>query len=303
MRANKVKMVDSTPQIEMPEQVESQVRDMPERFRQRFRLGDNPLVREMGRHEPLAPEEEMWLRRQYEPGQPHSAREKLVLANLQLVVTIARHYRRRGLCWDDLLQEGVCGLIRAADRFNPNRGSKFRAYASWRIMKSIAWALDEQTQMVRDPSYLGRTFRTFREFRKRFLPGSGVGPAHRDLHAHFKLSERGIRALLRPDVSWHGAKKISDHLPCHRTASPDQRMINEERQDVVRRALTDRLDHRVREIICRRFGLGDVIPETLEQIGKSMSLTRERVRQLELQGLETLKRLGRVTKLEDQAYR
>lgn len=121
MRAFDVKTEEPAPQLVVAERLERQLKRVPLRHRQRRGLSGDPFFRELRRHELLLHAAEKSLRRQFTAGEKHGARDKLVLANLRLVVWVADRYRARGVEWDDLLQEGVCGLLRAADRYDPER--------------------------------------------------------------------------------------------------------------------------------------------------------------------------------------
>jgi RNA polymerase primary sigma factor len=289
MRAYDAKTQEPAAQIEVAERLERQLKRMPRRLRQRRGLDDGPFWREIGRHKLLTRDEETRLRRQFTAGQCHSARDKLVLANLRLVVSIAYRYRQRGLAWDDLLQEGVCGLLRAADKYDPERGIKFSTYATWWIWQSLGRAVAEHPPIVRTPIYWSERISQLKHFWRDFIQDHGFAPSDRDVRDYFDLNDDQLCVLRMVRSAWTCQQGVSEGFQCQRSTLPDELVSVRERNQKIRRILNKRLDKRSASIICRRFGLGDTHEETLEEIGQSLSLTRERVRQLEAKALIVLR--------------
>jgi RNA polymerase primary sigma factor len=289
MRAYDLKTQEAVPELEVAERLERQFKRLPRRYRRRRGLDRDPFYREVGRHRLLLREEEQRLRRQYEGGARHPARDKLILANLRLVVWVADRYRRHGLSWDDLLQEGVCGLIRAADKYDPKLGFKFSTYATWWIMQAMTRALADTSRLVSTPVYTVTQINRLRRYWKEFLQENGFFPSDRDIQSHFDLSENELRMLRRARAAWFGYRQLDDSYPSRQDRAEDAASISD-RRTAVERTIDSVLSRRIAQIIRRRFGFGPRGEETLEEIGKSMSLTRERIRQLEAKGLEILGR-------------
>jgi RNA polymerase primary sigma factor len=285
MRAFDIRTQEPAPQIEVAERLERQLKRVPRRFRQRRGLESDPFQREIARHKLLSHDEEKRLRRQYMPGKRHSARDKLVLANLRLVMSVAYRYRRRGLAWDDLLQEGVCGLMRAADKYDPERGFKFSTYATWWIMQSVTRAVAQQRPLVATPVPWATEVGRLKWFWRTFIQAHGFIPSDRDIRDHFEFTDEQQRLFGMVRRAWACMLGVPEEFPCHRSDAPDELVSNKERNQTIERILNGKLDKRTAGIVRRRFGLGVKGEETLEQIGQSLSLTRERVRQLEASAL------------------
>ena len=201
---------------------------------------------------------------------------------------MARNRCRHGLGCDDLLQEGVCGLIRAADKYEPKLGFKFSTYATWWIMQAMTRALADTSRVISTPVYTVAQMNRLRRYWKEFLQENGFFPSDRDIQSHFDLSENELRMLRRARVAWFGYRQLDDSYPSRQDGAEDAASVSD-RRTAVERTIDSVLSRRIAQIIRRRFGFARGV-ETLEEIGKSMSLTRERIRQLEAKGLEILGR-------------
>ena len=289
MRAFDVKTEEPAPQLEVTERLERQLKRLPRGLRRRRRgLDRDPFWRELPRHQLLSQPEEQRLRRQYSPGEKSPARDKLILANLRLVAHIAYRHRRRGLAWDDLLQEGVCGLMRAADRFEPERGFKFSTYATWWIWQSIGRAIADQARLIRLPVHCADEVNRLRWFYKTFLNEHMVVPSDRDVRDHFNLSDSQLVVLrqMRATLYYMTLDVVMNRpgqAPC-----PATRYSVSDRVATIHQVLQKKLDARSREVVNRRFGLENTVPETLEEIGQDLKVTRERIRQIEAKALRRL---------------
>lgn len=289
MRAFEIKTDEPTPQLEVAERLERQFKRLPRRLRRPRRgLDRDPFWRELPRHKLLTQAEEQRLRRQFTSGTPSAARDKLVLTNLRLVASIAARYRKRGLPWDDLLQEGVCGLIRAVDKYEPDRGFRFSTYATWWIMQSITRATIEQPRLIKLPVHRVDEVNRMRWFYKEFLLENLVAPSDRDMQDHFNLTDEQLVVLRQMWAAWryHPLGAVNGH--CAQAPSPASIFADSDRIATIHRVIETKLDPRSREIVRRRFGIGGIVPETLEEIGQDMDVTRERIRQVEAKALRLL---------------
>lgn len=298
MRAFELKTEERAPQLEVAQRMERQLKRLPRRLRRRRGLDRDPFWRELGRHKLLSLSEEQRLRRAYESGGRSSARDKLVLSNLRLVVSIAYRYRRQGVIWDDLLQEGVCGLLRAADKYEPERGCRFSTYATWWIMQSVTRAIAEQAPFVTTPSYWAQHLHRFRRFWKEFLQENGFRPSDRDLQDYFELSPDELQVLRQVLAARYRRCQITDAVPCVRAGDPSEHSATADRRRTVASVLRKRLDARSADVLRRRYGFAGQPEETLEEIGQSYGVTRERVRQIESKALAILQHPPLMRRLE-----
>lgn len=242
----------------------------------------------------LTPEQEREIARRAQAGD-ESARNQLVQANLRLVVSIARHYTGRGLPLSDLIQEGNIGLIRAAQNFQPDRGNRFSTYASWWIRQAIVRALHEQSALIRVPGHLAKALQQVRQASAFLQQDLGRLPTVQEVARYTGLSPDQVRDLMHSV-----ANPISLEIPVREgeetvlgdliadTSEPDW----ESRVDLealMERALTEK----ERTVVQLRFGLGGEPQQTLEQIGRRLGLSKERVRQLLTRALKKLQEASR----------
>lgn len=231
------------------------------------------------------------------------ARERLISCNRRLVHWVATEYRWSKVDMEDLVQEGMTGLMRAVEKFDPDLGLKFSTYAVWWIRQAITRAIDNTGDLIRIPVYRLEQLRRLRRMDRLLQSETGRVPTTQRLATALdwdleftafmqELSRMSSVALDAP-MSEDGDTALHDIIPDEQTPSPEQSAIIEDLQRNVAEALQD-LDPREQTIVKMRFGIGDHHEHTLEQIGQKYGLTRERIRQIEAKALSRLEKRGKV---------
>ncbi|MEY4186220.1 MAG: polymerase sigma factor RpoD [Planctomycetota bacterium] len=225
-----------------------------------------------------------------------AARDRMVRANLRLVVNIARGYTGKGLPLQDLIEEGNLGLLRAVEGFDPNMNTRFSTYASYWIKQSIKRALVNSAKTIRIPAYMVELLTKWRRASAKLADELNRTPTPEDIARELGIPRKKLRIVKKAITLYNaspnpepedGGLTLGDIVPDERIRGPEDELINTDNLTHVSRLL-DEMDPREATILKMRFGLDDCEPQTLKEIGESLGLTRERVRQIESEALKRL---------------
>jgi RNA polymerase primary sigma factor len=266
--------------------------------RLRSELVQSPLetyLREINETALLTADEEKTLARRIAVGDTE-ARDQMVRANLRLVVNIARGYTGKGLALQDLIEEGNLGLLRAVEGFDPNMNTRFSTYASYWIKQSIKRALVNTAKTIRIPAYMVELLAKWRRATNQLTDELGRPPTNEETARFMGLPKKKLNIIKKAIRVYNSAPQtdqteagwsIDEMLSDGRTKTPDTEMVeNDDLRQVMH--LLDKMDPREATVLRMRFGLNDEEPKTLKEIGESLGLTRERVRQIESEALAKL---------------
>jgi RNA polymerase primary sigma factor len=253
-------------------------------------------LREIGRVKLLTPEEEITLARRIRRGDKR-AREQMITANLRLVVKIARDYEGLGLPLLDLINEGNIGLMKGVQRFDPGKGAKLSTYASWWIKQAVRRALSNQSKTIRLPVHVVDKMTHIRKAEVKLRETLDREPTDDEVADDLGLNARRIRQYreasrapvsLDSPVSTDDTTAISEIVADASAAAPFDRLIKHNDNELVQEVLAT-LDARESRILAMRFGLDSGRPKTLEEVGKRLGVTRERIRQIQEQALQKMR--------------
>ncbi len=244
----------------------------------------------------LSAEEEVFFARKALKG-CEASRKRMIVSNLRLVVKIARRYNNRGLALLDLIEEGNLGLIRAVEKFDPERGFRFSTYATWWIRQTIERAIMNQTRTIRLPIHVVKELniylRTARELAQKLdhEPSAeeiaeALDKPVEDVSKMLRLNER-ITSVDTP-IGGDNDKALLDIIADDHEFGPEEKLQENDMRDNIIKWLGE-LNPKQREVLARRFGLMGYEPSTLEDVGAEIGLTRERVRQIQVEALRRLK--------------
>jgi RNA polymerase primary sigma factor len=254
-------------------------------------------LREIGRVPMITHEREIELAQRIEMGD-REAMKQFILANLRLVVSIAKRYVGRGLTLLDLIQEGNIGLIRAVQRYDWRRGHRFSTHATWWIRQAISRAVADKGRTIRLPVYVNTALNRIRRERQRLLQELGREPTELELAEATGLdpirmvelqAAPGAPVSLELPVGEDEEQELGDVLADTESASPEDIATTQTLKDEVQRVLESVLTPRERLVLQLRFGLGNTQAHPLEQVGRELGITRERVRQIEAGALAKLR--------------
>src|SRR4051812_27919991 len=261
------------------------------------------FLSEIGRYPLLTKVEEIQLAKRVEAGDM-LAKRRMVESNLRLVVSIAKNYRGQGLGFLDLIQEGILGLIRAVEKFDWRRDLKFSTYATWWIRQAVARALADKSRTIRLPVHVVERLQKINRAERTLMLRLAREPTNEEIADEAKLplyQVLDVRSASRSPISLEepigddGESSVSDLLADENALDPSDVVAVEQRNQALSDAL-DALPQRARMVLVRRYGLDGEDPYTLDEIARELGLTRERVRQIEV---ETLRQLSALRELQD----
>lgn len=273
---------------------------------------DDPVrlyLREIGRIKLLSAKEEIELARKIlEGGTPGAiAKRKLVQANLRLVVSIAKKYVGRGMLFLDLIQEGNLGLIRAAEKFDHERGFKFSTYATWWIRQAITRAIADQARTIRIPVHMVETINKLKKVTRRLAQELSRKPTEDELAIEMNVSIPKLREIIKiaqeplsleTPIGKEEDSRLGDFIEDKEADAPIKTVASELlREDLAEVLCT--LSPRERDVLRLRFGMDDGRQRTLEEVGQLFGVTRERIRQIEAKALRKLRHPNRSKRLRE----
>ena len=270
---------------------------------------DDPVrmyLKEIGMVPLLTPEEELALAKKKAKGSKE-AEQKLIEANLRLVVNIAKRYTNRGLGFLDLIQEGNIGLMKGVDKFDYKRGFKLSTYATWWIRQSVTRALADQARTIRVPVHMVETINRMTKIQRNLTLKLGYEPTAAEIAEEMGVPEAKVIEImqiskeptsLEAPKGEDGDGVVADTVRDEVSLSPEQSVENIMLKEQIDELLHD-LKDRERQVIILRFGLEDGRPRTLEEVGQEFNVTRERIRQIEAKALKKLRNPVRGRLIQD----
>ena len=263
-------------------------------------------LKEIGTVPLLSAEEELRLARRKAEGDEY-AKERLIEANLRLVVSIAKRYTGRGMSFLDLVQEGNLGLIKGVEKFDYTKGYKLSTYATWWIRQAITRALADQARTIRVPVHMVETINKMSKMQRKLTLELGYEPSVAELADALEMSEDKVMeimqiarepASLETPIGEEDDSNLGDFVADSNVVTPEGNVESVMLREHIDALLGD-LKERERQVIVLRFGLEDGHPRTLEEVGKEFNVTRERIRQIEAKALRKLRNPVRSKRIRD----
>ena len=263
-------------------------------------------LKEIGTVPLLSADEELRLAKRKAEGD-ESAKERLIEANLRLVVSIAKRYTGRGLSFLDLVQEGNLGLIKGVEKFDYTKGYKLSTYATWWIRQSVTRALADQARTIRVPVHMVETINKMSKMQRKLTLELGYEPSVTELAEALEMSEDKVMeimqiarepASLETPIGEEDDSNLGDFVADSNAVTPEGNVESVMLREHIDALLGD-LKERERQVIVLRFGLEDGHPRTLEEVGKEFNVTRERIRQIEAKALRKLRNPVRSKRIRD----
>ena len=263
-------------------------------------------LKEIGTVPLLSAEEEEELAKRKAEGDEH-AKERLIEANLRLVVSIAKRYTGRGMSFLDLVQEGNLGLIKGVEKFDYTKGFKLSTYATWWIRQSVTRALADQARTIRVPVHMVETINKMSKMQRKLTLELGYEPSVAELAAALDVSEEKVMeimqiarepASLETPIGEEDDSSLGDFVADSNVVTPEGNVESVMLREHIDALLGD-LKERERQVIVLRFGLEDGHPRALEEVGKEFNVTRERIRQIEAKALRNLRNPVRSKRIRD----
>ena len=263
-------------------------------------------LKEIGTVPLLSADEELRLAKRKAEGD-ESAKERLIEANLRLVVSIAKRYTGRGMSFLDLVQEGNLGLIKGVEKFDYTQGYKLSTYATWWIRQSVTRALADQARTIRVPVHMVETINKMSKMQRKLTLELGYEPSVTELAEALEMSEDKVMeimqiarepASLETPIGEEDDSNLGDFVADSNAVTPEGNVESVMLREHIDALLGD-LKERERQVIVLRFGLEDGHPRTLEEVGKEFNVTRERIRQIEAKALRKLRNPVRSKRIRD----
>ena len=263
-------------------------------------------LKEIGTVPLLSADEELVLAKKKAEGDEY-AKERLIEANLRLVVSIAKRYTGRGMSFLDLVQEGNLGLIKGVEKFDYTKGYKLSTYATWWIRQSVTRALADQARTIRVPVHMVETINKMSKMQRKLTLELGYEPSVTELAEALDMSEEKVMeimqiarepASLETPIGEEDDSNLGDFVADNNVVTPEGNVESVMLREHIDALLGD-LKERERQVIVLRFGLEDGHPRTLEEVGKEFNVTRERIRQIEAKALRKLRNPVRSKRIRD----
>jgi RNA polymerase primary sigma factor len=266
------------------------------------------FLNDIGKVDLLTAEQEVELAKRIERGD-HRAKQEMVEANLRLVVSIAKRYRNQGLPFLDLIQEGTIGLVRAAEKFDRRKGFKFSTYATWWIRQAVQRSLADKSRTIRMPTHMVERLDKIVRAERNLRAEGGREPTSEDIADELGMTVDQVEQIRRTSqapvslekpVGDDGESELGHFIEDENAPLPDEAADMAFRDEALTKCL-ESLSERERRVLEMRFGLNGEPPRSLDEVGRAVDLSRERVRQIENQSLKTLRSLAEIEQLGDVA--